>query len=88
MAWVAFDRGDPQRRSSLASRGPVERWRRPRDEIHDEICRHGFNASSAAFTQSYDSDQLDASLLMMPLVGFLPADDPRVPARSRRSSAT
>jgi len=58
--------------------GPVERWRAVRDEIHAEVCAQGFNEARGAFTQSYGSDALDASALMMPLVGFLPATDPRV----------
>jgi GH15 family glucan-1,4-alpha-glucosidase len=56
----------------------VDRWRALRDEIHDEVCAKGFNADVGAFTQYYGSDRLDASLLMVPLVGFLPASDPRV----------
>jgi GH15 family glucan-1,4-alpha-glucosidase len=58
--------------------GPVDRWRKVRSEIHDQVCREGFNADKGSFTQYYGSDQLDASLLMIPLVGFLPANDPRV----------
>ena len=58
--------------------GPVERWRELRDEIHDEVCRKGFDEELGAFTQSYGSTRLDASVLMMPLVGFLPVDDPRI----------
>jgi len=58
--------------------GPVDRWRAIRDEVHAEVCRLGFDAGVGAFTQSYGSKRLDASLLMMPLVGFLPADDPRI----------
>jgi GH15 family glucan-1,4-alpha-glucosidase len=58
--------------------GPVDRWRALRATIHGEVCREGYNASRGAFVQSYGSDRLDASLLMIPLVGFLPARDPRV----------
>jgi GH15 family glucan-1,4-alpha-glucosidase len=58
--------------------GPVERWRLLRDTIHAQICRQGFDPHLHAFVQSYGSQELDASLLMMPLVGFLPASDPRV----------
>jgi GH15 family glucan-1,4-alpha-glucosidase len=58
--------------------GPVERWREVRDEIHAEVCRRGYDPSLASFTQSYESKSLDASLLMIPLVGFLPASDERV----------
>ena len=57
---------------------PLERWKEVRQEIHDQVCDEGFNASMGSFTQYYGSDQLDASLLMIPLVGFLPAHDPRV----------
>jgi GH15 family glucan-1,4-alpha-glucosidase len=56
----------------------VERWRRVRDEVHAEVCERGFDPELGAFTQSYGSRSLDASLLQIPLVGFLPADDPRV----------
>ena len=58
--------------------GPVERWRPLRDEIHDEVCRHGFDPELGSFVQAYGSQQLDASLLLLPLVGFLPPEDPRV----------
>ena len=77
MCWVAFDRAV---RSVEEQRleGPVERWRELRDEIHAEVCRRGYDPSLASFTQSYDSQSLDASLLMIPLVGFLPASDERV----------
>ena len=77
MCWVAFDRAV---RSCEEQRfeGPVERWRELRDEIHDEVCRRGYDPSLASFTQSYGSKSLDASLLVMPLVGFLPARDERV----------
>jgi GH15 family glucan-1,4-alpha-glucosidase len=58
--------------------GPVDRWKRLRAEVHEEVCREGFDAERNTFVQSYGSDILDASLLMIPLVGFLPARDPRV----------
>jgi GH15 family glucan-1,4-alpha-glucosidase len=58
--------------------GPVERWRAAADEIHAEVCLHAFDADRNTYTQSYDSPALDASLLMIPMVGFLGADDPRV----------
>jgi GH15 family glucan-1,4-alpha-glucosidase len=77
MAWVAFDRA-VRTVEEFPLEGPVDRWREIRDEIHAEVCREGYNADRAAFVQYYGSDQLDASLLMMPLVGFLPASDPRV----------
>ena len=58
--------------------GPVERWRRVRAEIHEEVCRRAFNPALGAFAQSYESDQMDASALLIPQVGFLPPDDARV----------
>src|SRR5204862_6264074 len=57
---------------------PVERWRRVRDEIHRDVCRFGFDAGEGSFVQAYGSKQLDAGLLLLSLVGFLPADDPRL----------
>jgi GH15 family glucan-1,4-alpha-glucosidase len=77
MAWVAFDRAVKAVRH-LGCDGPAERWARVRDEIHDEVCRRGFDEEIGAFVQSYDSRRLDASVLMIPLVGFLPATDARV----------
>ena len=58
--------------------GPVDHWRRIRQEIHDDVCRNGYNQSLGTFTQSYGSEDVDASLLQIALVGFLPAGDPRV----------
>jgi GH15 family glucan-1,4-alpha-glucosidase len=77
MAWVAFDRA-VKAVEQFGLREPVERWRDIRDAIHDQVCREGFDAGVGAFVQSYGSKALDASLLMIPLVGFLPATDPRV----------
>jgi len=77
MAWVAFDRA-VRSVEEYEREGPVDRWRQLRDEIHDDVCREGFSERLGAFTQSYGMDRLDASLLMIPLVGFLPADDERV----------
>jgi GH15 family glucan-1,4-alpha-glucosidase len=77
MAWVAFDRA-VRSVEEYEREGPVDRWRQLRDEIHDGVCREGFSEKLGAFTQSYGMDRLDASLLMIPLVGFLPADDERV----------
>jgi GH15 family glucan-1,4-alpha-glucosidase len=77
MAWVAFDRG-VQAVERFGRTGPVERWRRIRSEIHREVSERGFDVEINSFTQSYGSKLLDASLLMIPLVGFLPADDPRM----------
>jgi GH15 family glucan-1,4-alpha-glucosidase len=77
MAWVAFDRG-VQAVERFGRNGPVERWRSIRTEIHREVCKQGFDVELNSFTQFYGSNRLDASLLMIPLVGFLPADDPRM----------
>ena len=77
LAWVAFDRA-VEAVERWGRPGPVDRWRRLRAEIHEEVCREGFNVELNAFTQSYGSDELDASTLLIPLLGFLPADDPRV----------
>jgi GH15 family glucan-1,4-alpha-glucosidase len=63
-------------RAGLA--GPVETWRTLRDRVHAEVCEKGWNEKRGAFTQYYGCDELDASILMMPLVGFLPVSDPRV----------
>ena len=77
MAWVAFDRAVRTVETQELD-GPVDRWRAQRDEIHAEVCEHGFDAHLGSFTQSYGSPELDASLLVLPLVGFLPAADPRI----------
>ena len=77
MCWVALDRA-VKMVEQFGLEGPVERWRAVRDRIHAEVCEKGWNASAASFTQSYGSDALDASLLLIPQVGFLPASDPRV----------
>jgi GH15 family glucan-1,4-alpha-glucosidase len=58
--------------------GPLERWRAVRDEIHADVCEKAYNPRMNAFVQAYGSDLADASLLLMPLVGFLPATDPRI----------
>ena len=77
MSWVAFDRAIKSV-ERLNLEGPTERWRRIRDAIHEEVCVSGFDTKKRAFTQSYGSETLDASLLLVPLVGFLPATDERV----------
>lgn len=77
MAWVAFDRAVLLAKQ-LGYRAPIERWRETRDEIRRQILEHGFNAKKNAFVQVYGGDELDAALLQMPLVGFLPGSDPRV----------
>src|SRR2546423_4234566 len=79
MAWLAFDRGvKMSEECGCAAEEHIERWREIRDEIHRQVCEQGYNAKKKAFTQFYGSDELDASLLMMPLGGFLPIDDERV----------
>jgi GH15 family glucan-1,4-alpha-glucosidase len=77
MAWVAFDRAIKDAEQD-GLEGPIERWRQTRDAIHAQICEKGFDARRNSFVQSYESSYLDASLLLIPQVGFLPADDPRV----------
>jgi len=77
MAWVAVDRA-VRAVEEFGLEGPVDRWRALRDEIHAEVCAKGYDPEKKAFTQFYGSDKLDASLLMVPLVGFLPASDERV----------
>jgi GH15 family glucan-1,4-alpha-glucosidase len=77
MAWVVFDRA-----TKLAERfgldAPIERWKSLRDEIHREVCEQGYDAERGTFTQYYGSKELDASVLNIPLVGFLPGTDDRV----------
>ena len=77
LAWVAFDRA-VQAVERWGLHGPVDRWRRLRRDIHDEVCREAFNEQLGSFTQSYGSDELDASTLLIPLLGFLPTHDRRV----------
>lgn len=77
MAWVAFDRLIKSV-EQFGEEGPVERWRELRQTIHDEVCSQGIDAGRNCFVQSYGSTELDASLLIIPQVGFLPPDDPRV----------
>ena len=77
MAWVALDRAI-KAVELMGHDGPVDRWRAVRRELHDEVCREGYDAKRDSFVQFYGADHLDASLLQIPLVGFLPADDPRV----------
>jgi GH15 family glucan-1,4-alpha-glucosidase len=77
MAWLAVDR--LIRSAELGRFGTdIPRWKKLRDAIHDQVCRQGFDPEMNSFVQYYGSKYLDASILMMPLVGFLPADDPRV----------
>jgi GH15 family glucan-1,4-alpha-glucosidase len=77
MAWVAFDRA-VRSVEEQGLPGPVDEWRSTREEIHAEVCERGFSESVGSFTQYYGGSELDASLLLIPLVGFLPIDDPRV----------
>ncbi len=77
MAWVAFDRA-VRFHEEFGEDGPVERWRSLRDEIHADVLARAWSAEKQAFAQSYGSDELDASVLLMPLVGFLPAGDERI----------
>jgi len=74
MAWVAFDRAA----NELETVNDSERWREIADEIHAEVCERGFDSELNSFVQSYGSNQVDASLLLIPMVGFLPPEDPRV----------
>ena len=79
MAWVAFDRAVKLVEGcGCAAAEHVGRWRKIRDLIHDEVCKRGFSTNKKAFTQYYGSDALDASLLLMPLAGFLPFTHKRV----------
>ena len=77
MAWVAFDRAIRAVEDS-GLEGPVDRWREQRTQVHAEVCANGFDEEMGSFVQAYDVRRLDASLLMIPLVGFLPITDPRV----------
>jgi GH15 family glucan-1,4-alpha-glucosidase len=77
LAWVAMDRA-VKAVEELDHDGPVDRWRRVRDEIHQEVCDQAYDPDRKTFTQYYGSRELDASLLLIPLVGFLPPHDPRV----------
>jgi GH15 family glucan-1,4-alpha-glucosidase len=77
MAWVVFDRA-VRLVEQFGLDGPVDRWRQIRDEIHAEVCEHGYDTARRTFTQYYGSTELDASVLNIPLVGFLPGTDERV----------
>jgi GH15 family glucan-1,4-alpha-glucosidase len=77
MAWVAFDRAaNPRVAQEFGD--SADPWRAIADEIHADVCQRGFDPDLGSFVQAYGSKRLDASLLLMPLVGFLPVDDPRV----------
>jgi GH15 family glucan-1,4-alpha-glucosidase len=77
MTWVAVDRAI-RSAEQFGLEGSLDRWKAWRARIHDEVCRNGFNSELGAFVQSYGSKNLDASVLLLPLVGFLPPRDPRV----------
>jgi GH15 family glucan-1,4-alpha-glucosidase len=77
MAWLAFDRAIKSAETHKLP-GPIDRWREIRDRIHNDVCTHGFDAELCSFVQSYGSKELDASLLLLPAIGFLPPDDPRI----------
>ena len=79
MAWVAFDRAI-RMKEEFGGEGPVERWRKIRSEIHTEVCRFGYSKEVNSFVQYFGSKDLDASLLLLPIVGFLPPEDPRIKA--------
>jgi GH15 family glucan-1,4-alpha-glucosidase len=78
MAWVALDRAVRGVEEFCREDRDVGKWKAARDAIHRQVCEQGFSTKTNAFTQAYGSEALDASVLMMPLVGFLPAADPRV----------
>ncbi len=79
MTWLAFHRGvQLVEECGYRAEKHIERWRALRDKIHKQVCQRGYNPRRRVFTQSYGSNALDASLLMMPLIGFLPASDARV----------
>jgi GH15 family glucan-1,4-alpha-glucosidase len=77
MVWVAFDRA-VKAVEAYGRPGPLEEWRRIRDEVREEVLREGFDTELGSFVQYYGSKHTDAALLQMPIVGFLPPDDPRV----------
>lgn len=77
MCWVAFDRA-VHAVENCSLQGPVNRWRDIRSALHAEICERGFDARIGSFVRAYGSEALDAATLLLPLVGFLPADDPRM----------
>jgi GH15 family glucan-1,4-alpha-glucosidase len=77
MTWVAFDRGIKSA-EKFGFDAPLDRWRTLRDTICREVCDKGFNREQNAFVESYGSQLLDASILLLPAVGFLPTSDPRV----------
>jgi GH15 family glucan-1,4-alpha-glucosidase len=79
MAWVAFDRGIKSI-ETFGLEGPREEWIKLRDQICADVCKRGFDKKSGTFVQAYGSNQLDANLLLLPCIGFLPVSDPRIAA--------
>ena len=77
MAWVAFDRAIKSAEKYNLP-GPVDRWRQIRNHIHNDVCERGFDDELCSFVRSYGSKELDASLLLLPVIGFLPPQDPRI----------
>src|SRR5262249_21984904 len=77
MAWVAMDRAI-RGAEEFNMPGKIDQWRALREQIHESVCRDGYSAEKRSFVQYYGDDALDASLLLIPMVGFLPATDPRV----------
>ena len=77
MAWVAFDRAIKSA-EAFGLQGPMATWRNLRAQIHDEVCRSGSDPVVGSFVQSYGSKEMDASLLLLPVIGFLPPSDPRI----------
>jgi GH15 family glucan-1,4-alpha-glucosidase len=77
MAWVAVDRA-LKAVEQYGLEGPAERWQKVRDKIHAQVCEQGYNPEVGSFTQAYGSKELDASLLLIPAMGFLPIEDPRI----------
>jgi GH15 family glucan-1,4-alpha-glucosidase len=79
MAWLAFDRAI-RSAEKFNLPGPIEQWRETRERIHADVCAHGFDADLGSFVRAYGSKELDASLLLLPAIGFLPPHDPRIVA--------
>jgi GH15 family glucan-1,4-alpha-glucosidase len=77
MVWAAFDRAVTAVEQH-GLEGPVDRWREIRDTVREEVLTRGFNADANTFTQHYDTNEVDASLLVLPLIGFVEGDDPRM----------
>ena len=77
MCWVAFDRGIKSA-EEFGFKAPLDRWKALRDTIHRDVCEKGFNAGLNSFVESYGAEIFDASLLLLPAVGFLPGSDPRI----------